>query len=85
MHQIGVVGLSYRHAGIDEVARLSIPKADLEARLRSLREALRVSELLYLGTCNRIELFFVSPDGEPAGDLREAALEQLTGRRPQPG
>lgn len=85
MHQIGVVGLSYRHAGIDEVARLSIPKADLEARLRSLRERLGVSELLYLGTCNRIELLFAAADGEPAGDLREPALEQLSGRRPQAG
>jgi glutamyl-tRNA reductase len=81
MHQIGVVGLSYRHAGIDEVARLSIPKADLEARLASLREALQVSELLYLGTCNRVELLFATHDGEPAGDLREAALAQLSASR----
>ena len=85
MHQVGVVGLSYRHAGIDEVARLSIPKADLAGRLRSLRERLGVSELLYLGTCNRIELLFAAADGEPAGDLREPALEQLSGSRPQAG
>jgi glutamyl-tRNA reductase len=85
MHQIGVVGLSYRHAGIDDVARLSIPKSDLETRLRSLREALGVSELLYLGTCNRVELLFATHDGEPAGDLRQSALEQLTGRRSLPG
>jgi glutamyl-tRNA reductase len=85
MHQIGVVGLSYRHAGLDEVARLSIPKADLEGRLRALRKTLGVSELLYLGTCNRIELLFAAAEGEPAGDLREPALEQLSGQRPQPG
>src|SRR6185437_11479925 len=85
MHQIGVVGLSYRHAGIDEVARLSIPKADLEARLPSLREALKVSELLYLGTCNRVELLFATRDGESAGDLREAAMEHLGGGRCAPG
>lgn len=85
MHQIGVVGLSYRHAGIDEVARLSIPKSDLEARLPSLRAALGVSELLYLGTCNRVELLFATHDGEPAGDLREGALEQLSGGRFHPG
>src|SRR5487761_437861 len=84
MQQIGVVGLSYRHAGIDDVARLSIPKADLEARLPSLRAALGVSELLYLGTCNRVELLFATHD-EPAGDLRVAALEQLTGTRSRPG
>jgi len=85
MHQIGVVGLSYRHAGIDEVARLSIPKADLAARLGPLREALRVSELLYLGTCNRVELLFATHDGEPAGDLREPALAQLSTSRCAPG
>lgn len=84
MHQIGVVGLSYRHAGIDDVARLSIPRADLEGRLASLRTTLGVSELLYLGTCNRVELLFATRD-EPAGDLREAALEQLSGNRPPPG
>src|SRR5512146_1052371 len=84
MHQIGVVGLSYRHAGIDDVARLSIPKADLEARLPSLRDALDVSELLYLGTCNRVELLFATHD-EPAGDLRAAAFEQLTGSPCGPG
>lgn len=81
MHQIGVVGLSYRHAGIDEVARLSIPKADLEARLPLLRQALGVAELLYLATCNRVELLFATYDGEPAGDLRGPALEQLSGSR----
>ena len=85
MHQIGVVGLSYRHAGIDEVARLSIPKGDLEPRLRALREALGVAELLYLGTCNRVELLFATHDGDSAGDLRDPALEQLTGRRSEPG
>lgn len=85
MHQIGVVGLSYRHAGMDEVARLSIPKTELEARLPLLREALGVSELLYLGTCNRVELLFATHDGEPAGDLREPALGQLSGRPPAPG
>ncbi|HEV7136206.1 MAG TPA: hypothetical protein VGN43_06200, partial [Steroidobacteraceae bacterium] len=72
MHQIGVVGLSYRHAGIDDVARLSIPKADLGARLPALRAALGAAELLYLGTCNRVELLFAT-QVEPAGDLRAAA------------
>lgn len=84
MHQIGVVGLSYRHAGVDEVARLSIAKADLPARLPGLREALGVAELLYVGTCNRVELLFATADGAPAGDLRQSALEQLSGQAAPP-
>ncbi len=80
MHQIGVVGLSYRHAGVDEVARLSIPKTDLPLRLPSLREALGVAELLYVGTCNRVELLYATADGAAAEDLRPQALEQLSGQ-----
>jgi glutamyl-tRNA reductase len=80
MHQIGVVGLSYRHAGVDEVARLSIPKTDLPLRLPLLREALGVAELLYVGTCNRVELLFATADGAVAEDLRPQALEQLSGK-----
>ncbi len=85
MEQIGVVGLSYRHAGVDELARLSIDRTNLPQRLPALRSALGVSELLYLGTCNRVELVYATGDGLPAGDLRAEVLEQLTGRAPQPG
>jgi glutamyl-tRNA reductase len=85
MHQIGAVGLSYRHADVEDVARLSIAKADLPARLPALRAALGVAELLYLGTCNRVELLFATSNSLPAGDLRESALEHLSGRRPRPG
>jgi hypothetical protein len=51
MHQIGVVGVSYRHAGVDDVARFALPKTDVAARLPALRESLRAAEVLYLGTC----------------------------------
>jgi len=85
MHQIGIVGLSYRHASTDEVARFSIPKADVPARLPELREALGVSELIYLGTCNRVEVIFATRDDVPAGDCRAQVFRLLRGREPAPG
>jgi len=85
MHQIGVVGLSYRHAGVDEVARFALPKAELAARLPALRDFLRASEILYVGTCNRVEVLFATNDGSPAGDSRRDVFRALTGRDPQPG
>jgi glutamyl-tRNA reductase len=85
MHQIGVVGLSYRHAGVDEVARFALPKAELAARLPALREFLRASEILYVGTCNRVEVLFATNDGSPAGDSRRDVFRALTGRDPQSG
>lgn len=85
MHQIGVVGLSYRHVGVDEVARFALPKAELGARLPALRDLLRASEILYVGTCNRVEVLFATSDGSPAGDSRRDVFRALTGRDPQPG
>ena len=85
MHQIGVVGLSYRHAGVDEVARFALPKDEVAARLPALRDSLRASEILYVGTCNRVEVLFATRDGSPAGDSRGDVFRVLIGRDPEPG
>ena len=85
MHQIGVVGLSYRHVGVDEVARFSVPKTEIAARLPALRDALGVSEVFYVGTCNRVEVLYSMADGAPAGDARQAVFRALIGREPKGG
>jgi len=85
MHQIGVVGLSYRHAGVDDIARFSLPRAEVGARLPSLRACLGAAEVLYLGTCNRVEVLYTTLDGSPALDGRREIFQALLGREPQPG
>ncbi len=85
MHQIGVVGVSYRHAGVDEVARFSLPKAELAARLPALRDRLGVAEIFYVGTCNRVEVLYVTADGIPAADARQEVFRALIGREPKAG
>ncbi|HEV3179745.1 MAG TPA: hypothetical protein VGZ05_04705 [Steroidobacteraceae bacterium] len=85
MHQVGVVGLSYRHAGTDEVAGFAMPRAEVPARLPALRTLLRAAETLYVGTCNRVEVVYSTEDGTPAGDFRHEVFRFLTGREPAPG
>ncbi|HWZ62120.1 MAG TPA: hypothetical protein VNX02_03805 [Steroidobacteraceae bacterium] len=85
MHQIGVVGLSYRHAGVDAVARFALPRAEVAARLPQLRQRLNAAEILYVGTCNRVEIVYSTLDGSPAGDSRAEVFAALTGRESQPG
>jgi len=85
MHQVGVVGLSYRHAGVDEVARFSLPRAEVGARLPLLRDGLGAGEVLYLGTCNRVEVLYTTADGQPATDARREVFRALTGREAQAG
>jgi glutamyl-tRNA reductase len=85
MHQVGVVGLSYRHALVDEVARFAVPRAELAARLSTLRSRLRAAEILYVSTCNRVEVVYATEDGNAAGDSRHEVFHILTGRPPAPG
>jgi glutamyl-tRNA reductase len=85
MHQIGVVGVSYRHVGVDEVARFSVPKAEIAARLPALRDSLGVSEIFYVATCNRVEVLYTTTDGAPAGDARREVFRALIGREPNGG
>jgi glutamyl-tRNA reductase len=82
MQQIGVVGLSYRHVAVDEVARFSVPRTEIAARLPALRDALGVSEVFYVGTCNRVEILYSMADGAPAGDARHEVFRALIGREP---
>jgi len=85
MHQIGVVGLSYRHAGLEQVARFAVPRTEVPARLPGLRTHLKAAELLYVGTCNRVEVVYAAPDGVAAADARQEVFRALTGREPDPG
>src|SRR5215470_12424396 len=84
MHQIGVVGLSYRHAGVEEVARFAVPRTEVPARLPALRAVLK-AEILYVGTCNRVEVLYSTEDGAPAQDARAEVFRILSGREPAPG
>lgn len=85
MDQIGVVGLSYRHAGIEDVARFAVPRAELPVRLPLLRDSVHAAEILYIGTCNRVEVVYASHDGTAAADARPQVFRLLCGREPLPG
>lgn len=60
MHDsLGLIGISWRHADAQTLARFTLPREDRAGRLRQLADALEVDELLYVATCNRVELAFV--------------------------
>lgn len=85
MDQIGVVGLSYRHAGTEEIAGFALAKEAIPARLPLLKAALQVEELAYLATCNRVEVVFATSGEQPAQDCRNEVFRALTGREPESG
>lgn len=85
MQQVGLVGLSYRHAGSGHIAGFALSREELPQRLPSLRAALGVDELVYLSTCNRVELVFAVGEGREAQDCRAQIFRSLTGREPAAG
>src|SRR5688572_13468149 len=59
-----------------------IPKEDLTERLPRLAARLDVRELLYLGTCNRLEVIARLAPGQEPEALRPRLFEALAGREP---
>ncbi len=61
---IAVVGLSHRTAPVTIREQLSIPEAEVEAAITQLCTYPHVEEATILSTCNRLEVYIVTPDVE---------------------
>ncbi|MDE0897106.1 MAG: hypothetical protein OSB10_11035, partial [Planctomycetota bacterium] len=87
MEHIGVIGLSWRQGGPDALARFTLPSggADEARRLAGLRDAMGCDEMVYLATCNRVEIFFTVRDPLDMQKMRSRAFEAITGVAPEPG
>jgi glutamyl-tRNA reductase len=77
MNEIGILGLSVHDQDAEALARWTIARSERPRRLPELRRALGVDELLYVATCNRVELLFRRSAGVPAADLRQRAAAAL--------
>ena len=58
MDRIGVVGASYRTVHVDQLAAAALPPEFPRDQLVELARLAGFSELVYLGTCNRVEFYF---------------------------
>ncbi|MCM2270547.1 MAG: glutamyl-tRNA reductase [Thermoanaerobaculia bacterium] len=85
MERIGLVGLTFRDQGADAVARLTVEREKRCALVERLKRELGVAELVYLATCNRVEIAYREPEGQHAVDRRRQIFRILTGRDAAPG
>ena len=81
---LGVVSASWRHANSQELQRLVPPGEQLLPRLRWFAELHDIQEVVYLSTCNRVEVIFAR-SATTQLDLRSAIYELLTGTPPTTG
>jgi len=80
METIGLVGVSAREQGANGLARFTWAKEERTARLGALAAELGVAELLYLATCNRVEVLYRLKSRQDERDLRRAVFGAVTGR-----
>ena len=59
MDKIGVVSVSWRRQGVDEVARFTIPANKRPKVMREIATRANLQEVVYLATCNRVEVVYV--------------------------
>ncbi len=85
MEQLGVIGLSWRHASSEDVARFHLPKAVQADELSAFARRMHLQEVVYLATCSRVELIYRSEVRPDPAELRRRMFESFASRRPQPG
>ena len=72
--EILVVGLSHKTAPIELRERLHVPERDLVGPLEALGLEPPILERVILSTCNRVEVYAVAEEAEPARQAIEALL-----------
>jgi glutamyl-tRNA reductase len=83
--RLGLVGLTWRSGGRRALERFTLPAEGRGERLAHLKDEVGARGLVYLATCNRVEVAFVAAESEPLGVYRPRIFAALTGREPEPG
>ncbi len=85
MDRIGVVGLCWRQGGPAALARYTLPAEERKDRVPELAARIGARELVYLATCNRVEVILVTDGVTPVAEYRRRVFAELTGTPPHPG
>ncbi|MFT7670137.1 MAG: glutamyl-tRNA reductase [Planctomycetota bacterium] len=79
MDKFGVVGLNWRQGGPQALARFSLPVEERASHVQRLAKQIGVSELVYIATCNRVEVAFVTTEDIPVAEYRRRIFSALSG------
>lgn len=82
MERLGLIGVSWRTVDGQMLEQLTLPAETRELDLRRIREQTGVSEMLYLATCNRVEILFAGDGLTAPAEYRTRFFEALLGRSP---
>ena len=55
MNRFKIIAFTHKQIDVKEIGRLHLPDTEQQHQLSALKKALRLDELMYLSTCNRVE------------------------------
>ncbi|WP_149527103.1 glutamyl-tRNA reductase [Sphingobacterium hotanense] len=58
MKNLKVIAFTHKHVDLKDLGSLVICNEELDSRLINLKNSLDISEIFYIGTCNRVEFVF---------------------------
>lgn len=61
VNNLRAISLNHHHFPLETIGSFAIPNEELKARLDAAKQEFQMSELMYLGTCNRVEVVFDVP------------------------
>ncbi len=79
MNEICVVGASWRHGDAQGLESYTIPEIERAGRLAELPRQLEAREVVYLATCNRVEVILVGDGSTTPVEYRGRVHKALTG------
>ena len=61
MNNLRAISINHHHFPLETIGSFAIPQEELKSRLDAAKEEFQMTELMYLGTCNRVEVVFDVP------------------------
>ena len=77
MHTTSVLSLSWREGGPELLAHCTLPVEERAALLTKLATELRAEEVIYLVTCNRVEIAYRSTSPLSTEEARRGVISAL--------
>jgi glutamyl-tRNA reductase len=61
VNELRAISINHHHFPLETIGSFAIPHEELQVRLDAAKKEFQMSELMYLGTCNRVEVVFNVP------------------------
>jgi glutamyl-tRNA reductase len=61
VNNLRAISINHHHFPLETIGSFAIPQEELQARLDQVKKEFQIKELMYLGTCNRVEVVFDIP------------------------